>query len=95
MTINKEDIKKISHLSRIKVAESESEALAQKLDGIINWVETLNEVNTDSVEPLINVHSQSLRLQKDEVIDGNIAQDVLKNSKEAKYDYFVVPKVLE
>lgn len=93
--VTPEDIKKVSRLARIEVAESERENLAKQVNGIINWVEKLNEVNTDNVEPLDNVGGQLLRLNKDEISDGNIVEDVLKNSKDAKYNYFAVPKVIE
>jgi len=93
--VTKEDIKKVSRLARIEVLEEKREVLASQVGGIINWVEKLNEVNTDNVEPLTDLYNEPLRLNKDEVIDGNIAEDVLKNSKDAKYGYFAVPKVLE
>ncbi len=93
--VTKEDIKKVSRLARIEVSEEKREVLANQVGGIINWVEKLNEVNTDNVEPLTNLYNESLRLNKDEVMDGNIAEDILKNSKDAKYGYFAVPKVLE
>lgn len=93
--VTAENIKKISRLARIEIKEEERENLAKQVGGIIGWVEALNEVNTDNVEPLTNIHGESLRLNKDEVLDGNIAEDVLKNSKDAKYGYFAVPKVIE
>jgi aspartyl-tRNA(Asn)/glutamyl-tRNA(Gln) amidotransferase subunit C len=93
--VTAENIKKISRLARIEIKEEERENLAKQVGGIIGWVEALNEVNTDNVEPLTNIHGESLRLNKDEVTDGNIAEDVLKNSKDAKYGYFAVPKVIE
>lgn len=93
--VTSEDIKKVARLARIEVLESERENLAKQVGGIIGWVEKLSEVNTDNVEAITNVHGESLRLNKDEVTDGNIAEDVLKNSKDAKYGYFAVPKVIE
>lgn len=90
-----EDIKKISRLARIEVAPENRESIAQQVGGIIGWVEKLNEVNTDNVEPLTNVSESFLRLNKDEITDGNIAEDILKNSNQAKYGYFAVPKVIE
>ncbi len=93
--VTKENIKKISRLARIEVSDVESEALTSQLGKIIGWFEKLNEVNTDKVEPLVNVNEMTLDLKKDEVTDGNIAQDVLKNAKDAKYGYFSVPKVIE
>jgi len=93
--VTKEDIKKVSRLARIEVAENERENLAKQVGGIIAWVEKLGEVNTDNVEALNTIQQNSLRLNKDEVTDGNIASDVLQNSKDAKYGYFTVPKVIE
>lgn len=93
--VTAEDIKKISRLARIEVAPESRESIAQQVGGIIGWVEKLNEVNTDDVEPLTNVSESFLRLNQDKITDGNIAEDVLKNSKDAKYGYFSVPKVIE
>ncbi len=93
--VTEKDIKKVAHLARISISETECKTLTQQVGGIINWVATLNEVNTDNVEPLTNVHEMSLRLMPDEVNDGNIAEDVLQNAKNAKYGYFAVPKVIE
>jgi len=94
MSVTKEDIKKASRLARVKIEDSQIDAAAGKINGIIDWVEQLNEVDTDNVDILTNVHGENLRLQKDEVIDGDIADEVLSNSKHAKYGYFSVPKVL-
>lgn len=93
--VTSEDIKKVARLAQIEVAESERENLAKQVGGIIAWVEQLKEVNTDNVSAMTNVHGDSLRLNKDEISDGNISEDVLKNSKDAKYGYFAVPKVIE
>lgn len=93
--VSRENIKKISRLARIEVSEEEKEALATQMGKIIGWFEKLNEVNTDAVEPLVNVNEMILDLKPDEVRDGNIQEDVLKNAKDAKYGYFSVPKVIE
>ncbi len=93
--ISKEDIKKISRLARIAVPSEEQEALAQKLETIINWAAVLEEVNTDNVLPVTNVHNSSLRLNPDQVSDGNIANEILKNTKNEKYGYFTIKKVIE
>lgn len=93
--VTKEDITKISRLARIEVSDSEKETLATQVGKIINWVEQLNEVNTDNVAPLTNVHEMPMPMNKDVVSDGNIADDVLANAESAKYGYFAVPKVIE
>lgn len=94
MSVTKEDIKKASRLARVKIEDGQIDGAVNKINGIIDWVEQLNEVDTANTDILTNVHGENLRLQKDEVSDGNIADDVLANAKHAKYGYFSVPKVL-
>lgn len=94
MSVTNKDIKKVSRLARIKIEDDQIDDAANKINGIIGWVEQLSEVDTQHTEILTNVHGENLRLQKDEVSDGDIAQDVLSNSDHAKYGYFSVPKVL-
>ena len=93
--ISKEDFKKISRLARIEIADQDRETLSNQVGKIITWVDKRNEVDVDGVEPLINVHEMPLRQNADKVSDGDIADDVLKNAKDAKYGYFAVPKVIE
>lgn len=94
-SVTDKDIKKISHLAKIEVLDEDRESLTKQVSKIINWVEKLSEVNTDNIEPLTNVHGESLCLHEDKVSDGDLAEDVIKNSKDAKYGYFAVPKVIE
>lgn len=93
--LNDKDIKKVARLARIEITDDSRERLANQVGSIIDWVKKLNEVNTDNVEALTNVHEMTLRLNPDVISDGNKADDVLKNSKDAKYGYFTVPKVIE
>ncbi len=93
--ITKEDINKLSRLARIEVDEDSSKKLKDQLNKIITWVEKMEEVNTDNVEPLNNVNDLVLRMAEDKIADGGIAEDILKNSKHSKYNYFTVPKVIE
>lgn len=92
--ITQKDIEKISRLAQIEIKD-DKEILATQIENIINWIEKLNEVNTDNIEPMINVHNEPLHLNADEVSDGNIADDVLKNAPKQIYGYFAVPKVIE
>ena len=93
--ITNSDIKKIAKLAHIKIDEEACENFATQIDGIIKWVEQLNEVETSNVDPLYNPNQNNLSLNQDVISDGNIAQDVLRNTKNAKYNYFSVPKVIE
>ena len=93
--INKEDVKKISRLSRIEVTEDRLEAVAAQLSSIIGWVVNLQEVDTKNVDFLSNVHGIYLPLFEDKITDGEKAEEILKNAPDAKYNYFTVPKMIE
>lgn len=93
--VTQKDINKISRLAKIELPQEGCDDLSKQLNDIIGWVDKLNEIEAKDIEPLTNVHGESLRLHKDEVLDGGIAEDVLKNAPDAKYEYFTVPKVIE
>lgn len=95
MAIDNETVKRVAFLSRLKVDEDKLEAAKAEFNKILNWIEELNEVNTDNVEPLISVNDTTLRLRDDKVTDGNCADDILANAPQKEYDYFSVPKVVE
>ena len=95
MTIDLKTIKHISKLSRISVDDAKADKLAGDLNSIFDFIEKLNELNTDNVEPLISVAETTLKLRVDEVKSGNIREQVLKNSPDENEDFFVVPRVVE
>ena len=95
MSIDLKTIKHISKLSRISVDEKKAEKLAGDLNSIFNFIEKLNELNTDNVEPLTSVAETTLKFRIDEVKNQNIREQIIKNSPEDNEDFFVVPKVVE
>ena len=95
MSIDLKTIKHISKLSRISVDEKKAEKLAGDLNSIFKFIEKLNELKTDKVEPLTSVVETTLRLSSDEVKSENIRDQIIKNSPEENEDFFVVPKVIE
>ena len=95
MTIDLKTIKHISKLSRISVDEKKADKLAGDLNSIFDFIEKLNELNTDKVEPLTSVAETTLKLRNDEVKSKNIRNQILKNSPDENEDFFVVPKVVE
>ena len=95
MTIDLKTIKHISKLSRISVDEAKAEKLAGDLNSIFKFIEKLNELKTDNVEPLTSVAKTTLRLRGDEVKSKNIKEEIIKNSPKENKDFFVVPKVVE
>ncbi len=95
MSMNKETIEKVAFLARIELSEDEKEKYAESVGGILDWIEQLNEVNTDNIEPLSSVSDITARLREDIVTDGNIVEDILANAPEEMENFFVVPKVVE
>ena len=95
MSIDLKTIKHISKLSRISVDEKKAEKLAGDLNSIFDFIEKLNKLKTDNVEPLTSVAETTLKLTPDEVKSKNIREQIVKNSPQDNEDYFVVPKVIE
>ena len=95
MSINLKTIKHISKLSRISVEEKRAEKLAVDLNSIFKFIEKLNELKTDNVEPLTSIAETTLKLRPDEVKSKDIREQIIKNSPQDNEDYFVVPKVIE
>ena len=95
MTIDLKTIKHISKLSRISVDDKKAEKLAGDLNSIFDFIEKLNKLNTDNVEPLTSVAETTLKLRNDEVKSKDIRNQILKNSPDENEDFFVVPRVVE
>ena len=95
MTIDLKTIKHISKLSRISVDDAKANKLAGDLNSIFDFIEKLNELNTDNIEPLTSVAETTLKLRADEVKSENIREQILKNSPDENEDFFVVPRVVE
>ena len=95
MTLDLKTVKHISKLARISVDEEKANKLAGDLNSIFEFIEKLNELNTENVEPLTSVANTTLRFREDEVQSQNIREKILSNSPNNNEDFFVVPKVVE
>lgn len=95
MAIDTETVKRVAFLSRLRVDEDKIAETEEEFNKILNWVEQLNEVDTDNVEPLVSVNQTNLEWRQDAVNDGEKAEEVLKNAPMSEFGYFVVPKVVE
>ena len=95
MSLNRDEVAKIARLARLRVAPERQEAIAGELSKILDWIEQLNEVDTETAAPMTSVVAMRLKTREDEVTDGGIADDVLANAPEADNGYFVVPKVID
>ena len=95
MSIDKNTVKHISKLARISLDEKNVDSLSKDLTSIMKFIESLNKLNTDKTAPLTSIIKASLKSRKDEVKDGKIRDQILKNSPEKNEEFFVVPKVIE
>ena len=95
MSVDKETVMKISRLSRIAISDAEADAMVSELNGILNWVEQLGEVDVTGVEPMTAVIPNTLRLREDAVTDGDVRERVLANAPAREGAFFGVPKVIE
>ena len=95
MSIDVETARRVAKLARIQVEDGDLPALAGELSNILGFMEQLNEVNVDGVEPMTSVTPMRLKRRADVVTDGNIQAQVLKNAPDAREGFFAVPKVVE
>ena len=95
MTIDLKTVKHISKLSRISIDDNKAKKFSDDLNSIFKFIEKLEELDTEKIEPLTSIAETNLKLRKDEIKSKNIREDILKNSPEDNKDFFVVPKVVE
>ena len=95
MGIDLKTVKHISKLARISLDDEKAKKLAGDLNSIFEFIEKLNKLNTDKIEPLTSIAETTLKLRNDEVKSKNIRDQILKNSPNENKDFFVVPKVVE
>ena len=95
MAIDADTVRKVARLARIREREDRLEPLAAELNGIIQWIEQLSEVDTDGVEPMTSAVAVSLPMREDVVTEGGDAVAILANAPRSRDGFFVVPKVVE
>ena len=95
MSVDADAVRRIAHLARIAVADSEVENLRAELNAMLAFVEQLQEVDVKGVEPMISVTPMTMKKRPDAVTDGGDAEAVLKNAPQNDENYYLVPKVIE
>lgn len=95
MKIDDGTVRHIARLARIRVDDVQARTLEGELTTILQWVEQLNEVDTNGVEPMTCVVEKTATMREDEVTDGGYPEDIVKNAAERAGQFFVVPKVVE
>jgi len=95
MSVDSATVRRIAHLARIAVADSEVEHLRGEINAILAFVEQLSEVNVDGVEPMTSVTPMIMKQRADVVTDGGMAEAIVQNAPAAADHFFLVPKVVE
>lgn len=93
--MDRDTVKHIAFLARLRVDDDRLDALADELSGILGWVEQLAEVDTGEVAPMTSVVAMTLPRRDDVVTDGRCREAVLANAADATDAYYAVPKVVE
>jgi aspartyl-tRNA(Asn)/glutamyl-tRNA(Gln) amidotransferase subunit C len=94
MKVDKETIRKIAHLARLEFEEKAEDAIYQDFNKILDWMDKLNQVNTDQVEPLIHMSTEVNVLREDKVNNSLKHEEALSVAPKKDSDYFRVPKFL-
>jgi aspartyl-tRNA(Asn)/glutamyl-tRNA(Gln) amidotransferase subunit C len=95
MSVDITTVKRVARLARIAVNEEDAERMAGELNTILGFVEQLNEVNVEGVEPMTSVTPMAMKKRQDVVTDGNKATDIVANAPATEENFFLVPKVVE
>jgi aspartyl-tRNA(Asn)/glutamyl-tRNA(Gln) amidotransferase subunit C len=95
MSVDKNTVRKVARLARIAVPEQRLEPMAKELNGILAWIEQLNEVDVEGVDAMTTPVAMTLPMREDVVTDGGKQDEVLANAPKSEDGFFVVPKVVE
>jgi aspartyl-tRNA(Asn)/glutamyl-tRNA(Gln) amidotransferase subunit C len=95
MSVDAATVKRIGRLARIRIEESEVATYQGELNAILGFVEQLNEVNVEGVEPMTSVTPMQLRRREDKVTDGGYPEKIVANAPLSEDNFFEVPKVVE
>jgi len=95
MSVDLATVKRVAHLARIGLDETQAEKMRDELNAVLGFVEQLDEVNIDAVPPMNSVIPMALARRGDKVTDGNKATDIVANAPLVQDHFFLVPKVVE
>lgn len=95
MSVDLATVKRVARLARIAVSEEDAGRMAGELNAILGFVEQLNEVDVDGVEPMTSVMPMAMKKRQDVVTDGDKAADIVANAPATEENFFLVPKVVE
>jgi aspartyl-tRNA(Asn)/glutamyl-tRNA(Gln) amidotransferase subunit C len=95
MSVDAATVKRVAHLARIALPDSEVERMQGEINAILGFVEELSRVDVEGVEPMTSVTPMQLKQRPDRVTDGGMAGAIVANAPMSEDDFFAVPKVVE
>ena len=95
MSIDNSTVKKVAKLARLKVDVKEEQNLKNELNNILEWVDKLQKVDTENIDPMLSVSNEPMPMREDMVTSKLDNKQILSNAPEKKAGFFVVPKVVE
>lgn len=95
MSLDPAAVRRIARLARIRIDDAQVAALQGELNGILGWIDQLNEVDVTGVEPLTGGAMMAMRMRDDVVTDGDLEEAVLANAPDCSGPFYAVPKVVE
>lgn len=88
MSVDEKAVRRAARLARLAIPEDRIAPMAAELDGILNWVQQLDELDTSDVEPMTSVRPMRLYRRPDVVTDGGYAEDIVKNAPRTEDNFF-------
>jgi len=95
MSVDLATVKRVAHLARIGLDETQAQKMRDELNAVLGFVEQLNEVDVTDIEPMRSIIPMQLARREDKVSDGNKAADIVANAPLTQDCFFLVPKVVE
>ena len=95
MSVDLDTVKRVAKLARIAVDDNRAEKMQEELNVILGFVEQLNEVDVEGVEPMTSVVDMQMRKRDDEITSGDQADLITMNAPASEDNFFMVPKVIE
>ena len=95
MSLDPATVRRIAKLARLHLEEADVSRLQSELNGILGWIEQLNEVDIEGVAPLAGAQQLALRLREDVITDGGMQGAILSNAPDRAGPFYAVPKVVE
>lgn len=95
MRISREEVQHVALLARLALSTEEETELVEHFDNVLSYMEKLNELNTDDVQPLAHTVEVPAPLREDQVTNQANAEALLQNAPERQTDFFKVPQIIE